>query len=153
MEFLPLLTSKVMFLYGNETWATKEEDLAYLVILSHTTALFAETKLLKFEDIITATKLKFAFDFKTGNLPDDLKGMLQFSNDVQFYMTRCSVKKCLFVQSTSYGIKTLKYSVPVIWNQFSSFNDQINEIKNHMQLNKFLKKYFLSRYEIGNNIL
>ena len=82
--------------------------------------------------------------------------MFQFSNDVHSYMTRCSVKKCLFVpliQSTSYGIKTLKYSVPVIWNQFSSLNDQINEIKNHMQLNKSLKKYFLSRYEIGNNIL
>ena len=119
---------------------------------SHTTPLFAETKLLKFEDITTATKLKFAFDFKTGNLPDDLKGMFQFGNDVHSYMARCSVKKCLFVpliQSTSYGIKTLKYSVPVIWNQFSSLNDQINEIKNHMQLNK----YFLSRYEIDNNIL
>ena len=90
---------------------------------SHTTPLFAETKLLKFEDIITATKLKFAFDYKTGNLPDDLKGMFQFSNDVHSYMTCCSVKKCLFVpliQSTSYGIKTLKYSVQVIWNQFSS---------------------------------
>ena len=53
---------------------------------SHTTPLFAETKLLKFEDMIIATKLKFAFDFKTGDLPDDLKGMFQFSNGVHSYM-------------------------------------------------------------------
>ena len=74
---------------------------------------------------IIASKLKLAFDFKTGNLPDDLKGMFQYSNDVHPYMTCCSTNKGLFipsVQSTSYGIKTLTFSVPVTWNNFSSLN-------------------------------
>ena len=52
-------------------------------------------------------------------------------------MTRCSVKKCLFVpliQSTSYGIKTLKYSVPVIWNQIFFQIPSDNDIEEPIQL-------------------
>ena len=39
---------------------------------SHTSTLFAMDNLLKFEDIITANKLKLALDFKLKALPDEL---------------------------------------------------------------------------------
>ena len=102
-----------------------------------------------------ASKFKLAFDFKTGNIPDDLNGMFKYSNDVHPYMTCCSINKGLFIpsiQSILYGIKTLKFSVPVTRNNFSSLNSQLNDIKNHFQLNTFLRKYVISRYGLGVSI-
>ena len=92
---------------------------------SHTITLFADNEILKLEDIITANKLKLGFDFKTNSLPEDLLNMFQFSCDVHKHKTRSVANDGLFVpsvKSTTYGINTLKYSVPVTWNSFSMLN-------------------------------
>ena len=51
------------------------------------------------------------------------------------------------INSTSYGINTLRYSIPVIWNDFSNLNDQLSNIKTPLQLKTFLKKHFISQYK------
>ena len=87
---------------------------------SHT-PLFVKDKLLTFHDIITLNKLKLPFDFKLNALPEDLCILFHLNSTLHSYSTRSVTKQGSFVpgiQSTSYGIKTVKFSVPVIWNSF-----------------------------------
>ena len=95
---------------------------------SHTPPLFIKDKLINFLDIITSNKLKLAFDFKSNTLPEDLCILFHLNSTLHSYITLTVTKEGFFVpgiQSTSYGIKTLKYSVPVIWNSFALSNPEL----------------------------
>ena len=97
---------------------------------SHTPPLFIKDKLITFLDIITSYKL--AFDFKSNTLPEDLCILFHLNSTLHSYTTHSVTKEGFFVpgiQSTSYGIKTLKYSVPVIWNSFALSNPELCGIK------------------------
>ena len=70
---------------------------------------------------------------------------------VHSYSTRSVTKEGFVVpgvHSTSYGIKTLKYSVSVIWNSFALSNPELCEIKHSSQLKRFLKDHFISQYTL-----
>ena len=95
---------------------------------SPTMTLFADNGMLKFEDIITCTKL--AFKFKKNILPIDLSDLFKYCH-VHSYTTHTVSKEGFFVpmiNATSYGINTLRYSIPVIWNDFSSISSQISKL-------------------------
>ena len=95
--------------------------------------------LLKLDDIITCNKIKLAFDFKNNALPVDLNELFKYCHDVHSYPTRTAFKEGFFVpmiKSTIYGINTLRYSVPVVWNKFSNLNNQLSNIKTSLQLKK-----------------
>ena len=119
---------------------------------SHTT-LFATDKLLKFEDIVTSNKLKLAQEFKLKTLPEDLNNLFYLNSTVHSYCTRSVTNKGFFVpaiNSTSNGINTLKYSVPVTWNTFSISNPKLCEINHSTQLNFFLKDHFIGDYNLND---
>ena len=118
---------------------------------SHTPPLFVKDKLLTFHDIITLNILKLAFDFKLNALLEDLCILFHLNSTHHSYSTRSVTKEGFFVPgvySTSYGIKTLKYSVPVIWNSFALSNPELCEIKHSSQLKRFLKDNFISQYTL-----
>ena len=118
---------------------------------SHTPPLFIKDKLITFLDIITSNKLKLAFDFKSNTLPEYLCILFHLNSTLHSYTMRSVTKEGFFVpgiQSTSYGIKTLKYSVPVIWNSFALSNPELCDIKYSFQLKWFLKDHFISRYTL-----
>ena len=72
--------------------------------------------------MITLNKLKPVLDYKLKEIPDDLCNLFHLNSTVHSYCTRSVTKEVFFVsiiRSTSYGINTLKCSVPVTWNNFS----------------------------------
>ena len=117
---------------------------------SHTISLFVDNGLLKLDDIITCNKIKLAFDFKNNAFPVDLNELFKYCHDVHSYPTRTVFKEGFFVpmiKSTAYGINTLRYSVPVVWNKFSNLNNQLSNIKTSLQLKKLLKTHFITQYK------
>ena len=121
---------------------------------SHTISLFVDNGLLKLDDIITC-KIKLAFDFKNNALPVDLNELFKYCHDVHSYPTRTAFKEGFFVpmiKSTTYGINTLRYSVPVVWNKFSNLNNQLSNIKTTLQLKKLLKTHFIAQYKKSDQL-
>ena len=119
---------------------------------SHTLKLFANNKLIKLENIITSTSLKLVFDFKINILPLELMSLFQQAREIRNHGTRGALNDALFVPrivSTNYGIRSLKYSAPLIWNEFSRSYPVVCHFKHSRGLLSFLKNHFISMY---NNI-
>ena len=113
---------------------------------SHTPPLFIKDKLITFLDIITSNKLQLAFDFKSNTLPEDLCILFHLNSTLHSYTTHSVTKEGFFVpgiQSTSYGIKTLKYC-PCNLDSFALSNPELCDIKYSFQLKGFLKDHFIS---------
>ena len=155
-------------MYASSVWSlTSKDNLNQISILQnkcirlinfaqfnvHTSTLFAKDNLLKLEDIITLNKLKLALDYKLKAIPDYLCNLFHLNSTVHSYCTRSVTKEGFFVptiRSTSYGINTLKYSVPVTWNNFSLSNLKLCEIQHSLQLKKFLKDHFIAQYSLND---
>ena len=114
---------------------------------SHTIKLFANNKIIKFEDIITSTLLKLVFEFKTNSLPLELMSLFQHAKEIHNYGTRRALNDDLFVPriaSTKHGLRSLKYSAPLTWNEFSRSNHELGHLKHLRGLLSYLKNHFLS---------
>ena len=99
---------------------------------SHTNNMFLDNKLLKLEDLIKLEQIKLIFDFKNKNLPVDLLDLFKLSSDINSHITRSGSKGCMFIpqiKTTNFGIKSLRYSATVLWNNFIKCND-VNDIRN-----------------------
>ena len=111
--------------------------------------MFLDNKLLKFDDLIKVEQLKLIFDFKNKNLPIDLLDLFKLSSDINSHITRSASKGCMFIpqiKTTNFGIKSLRYSAAVLWNNFIKCNE-VNDIRNIGLFKKYLKVSFLSLYE------
>ena len=100
--------------------------------------------------MISSNKIKLAFDLKNNALSVDLNELFKYCHDVHSYPTCTAFKEGFFVpmiKSTTYGINTLRYSVPVVWNKFSNLNNQLSNIKTSFQLKKLLKTHFIAQYK------
>ena len=92
--------------------------------------------------------MKLVFDFKHNNLPDDLSQLFKLNNN--YYNTRNVSNERLYIQTvltTGFGIKSIKYSSPTLWNSFLKSNNIINTFNNGYALSKYLKKYYISLYD------
>ena len=101
-----------------------------------TNNLFEENKLLKLDDIIKFDQLEIVFLFKNGDLPKELNTL--FKLNINTYNTRNASKGGLSIpkiNTTSFGIRSLRYSASVTWNEcIKSINDfkdskSINQLK------------------------
>ena len=151
-------------LYGCPVWSlTKKENLDSITILqkkciriinfapfnSHTNNIFFDNKLLKFDDIIKVEQLKVVFDFKNKNLPIDLLDLFKLNSDINSHITRNASKGGMFIpqmKTTNFGIKSLRYSAAVLWNNFIK-NNEIKDITKASVFKKYLKDFFLSTYK------
>ena len=69
--------------------------------------------------------------------------------DENFHITRSASKGCMFIpqiKTTNFGIKSLRYSAAVLWNNFIKCNE-VNDIRNIGLFKKYLKVSFLSLYK------
>ena len=116
---------------------------------THTNPLFAENKLLKFDDIITYGLLKTVFDFYKGYLPEDLQDLFKFSKNIHTHNTRNSSNDGRFilkVESTNFGIYSIRYKAPTVWNQYIKDFPNIRKLKSFNQFKTSLRKHFISTY-------
>ena len=93
--------------------------------------------------------MKLVFDFKNNNLPDDLTHLFILNSEINNYNTRNVCNKGMYIPKVitqSFGIKSLKYSAPSIWNSILKIDNSINSINNSNSLGKYLKNYFITLY-------
>ena len=119
---------------------------------SHTNNLFEENKLLKLDDIIKFEQLKLVFLFKNGGLPKELNTL--FKLNINTYNTRNASKgvpSIPMINTTSFGIRSLRYSASVTWNEcIKSIND-FKDIKSINQLKNVMKNYISIVINVNND--
>ena len=93
--------------------------------------------------------MKLICDFKNNNLPEDLTHLFTLNSEINKYHTRNVCNEGLFIPkiiTTNFGINSLKYSAPTLWNSILKNDISLNSFKNHYSLGKYLKKQFISLY-------
>ena len=121
----------------------------FLPINSHTNNLFIANNLLKLQDIIKVEIMKFVCDFKNNNLPDDLIHLFTLNSEINKYHTRNVCNEGLFIPkiiTTNFGLNSLKYSAPTLWNSILKNDISLNSFKNRHSLGNYLKKLFILSY-------
>ena len=115
---------------------------------SHTNPLFIQNRLLKLDDIIESSHLQLIFEFTNKNLHEDLCNLFNFTVDVHTHNT-CVMHKGLFIPSintSNFGNKSLRFSAPMLWNNFIKSYPVILNFKHKSQLKFCLKKIYNSKY-------
>ena len=104
---------------------------------------------MKFTDVIKIEQLKLAFQFKQKMLPTDIQNLFKLNSEVSSHNTRNVCNEGLFIPriyTTSFGNKSLKYSVPLLWNNFLKDNSKINTSNKLDTFKRYLKNVFLETY-------
>ena len=115
----------------------------------HSNSLFKDNKILKLNDIIKFQQLKLAFQFKNNLLPNDLRKLFQYN--INIFNTRNMSQgglKVPKISTVSYGNRSLRYNVPLTWNNFIN-NVDMDNINNLNQLKNSFKKITLNSYVEG----
>ena len=133
---------------------------------SHTNQLFIALKLLKVRDIISLNQLNIVYDFYDNSLPNDLMSLFQPSIDVHTtnMQLNSSIKNLIHIPSintSTYGIQSLKYTCAKLWNEYFTkgisinsdrkHNVSFNKIKSIHHFKKVLKKHFLHMYSLEDD--
>ena len=113
----------------------------------HTNPIFASLKLLKIDDLMQFQILKFIFQFYEKKLPSNLGDLFQINASIHCYSTRQSQSLHIPKVNTShYGISSLKYKGPFIWNNFVQNNDLLDNLSSLFSFKKMLKENFINKY-------
>ena len=113
---------------------------------SHTNELFLKNKIIKLMDIINIEKVNLAFQFNQRLLPDDIMNLFQYNTNS--YNTRNMSSGGLRIppiRTDTYGNKSLRYSVPYLWNIFINQHDH-SKFKSVHQIRQYLKKFYIDSY-------
>ena len=89
-------------------------------------------------------QLKLVFQFNHNMLPTDLLNLFVLNNVVSSQHTRNVCNEGLFIPriyTTSFGNKSLRYSAPLLWNNFLRVNSKINSINKLDTFKSYLKKH------------
>ena len=116
----------------------------------HTTPI-KNFKILKLQDIIKFNTLKLIYLYYKDQLPLKIKYIFTTNESVNLYNTRGG--KLLFiphVNTTHYGIKSLRYNGLVIWNDFFRNTDNNNNLfsTSTSKFKHYLKDLLISQYNI-----
>ena len=117
----------------------------------HTTPIFKNFKILKLQDIIKFNTLKLIYLYYMDQLPLEIKDIFTTNESVNLYNTRG--RKLLsipLVNTTRYGIKSLRYNGPVIWNDFFQNADNNKNLCNTgiSKFKHYLKDLLINQYNI-----
>ena len=116
----------------------------------HTNLLFYNNKIIKFPDVVKTNQLLFVNQFINKNLPDDLNNLFTFSTNIHNHVTRSSKNSGLFipnVSSTNFGLYSLKYVAPCVWNDFSRVHPEISRFNNIKTFKKYIINFFIEQYK------
>ena len=165
-------------LYGCNLWGiTSEENIQKIEVLqkkcvrilsfapfnSHANQFFIDLNILKVRDIIDSQQIKFAYDFHTNRLPQDIMDLFTYTKNI--HTTNLVLKKSKkdffylpSITTVTYGNKSLRYRCSELWNRIVNNGIAISaDVKSHVTLNKIksghhlkktLKKHFLYKYTL-----
>ena len=117
-------------IYACNVWGlTSEENLNKIEVLqrkclriisfsgfrSHTNHLFTEYRILKVRDVIKLQQLQLLYSFLDNSLPTNLRKMFKLNEDVHTHHTR-QVFHIPGVNTSIYGINSIKFRCPDLWN-------------------------------------
>ena len=91
---------------------------------------------MKLQDIFKVEVMKLVCDFKYNCLSDDLIHLLTLNEGL--YIPK--------IITTNFGLNSLKYYAPTLWNSILKNHISLNSFKTHHSLAKYLKKLFISPY-------
>ena len=136
---------------------------------SHSNEIFIDLGLLKVRDLISSSQLKLVYDFHNFQLPSDLMTLFKLSSDVHttHRELNSTVNRLLHIpnaKTTSYGLKSLRYQCPKLWNEVfkkgliqvdddKNNSVKLSDIKTKKGFNSVLKKYFLHSYTIELEVI
>ena len=92
--------------------------------------------------------MKILCEFLGNSSPDDLKGMFKLNSDIHNQLTR-QLFHIPAVNSTTYGINSIRYSVPKLYydtfknNSIATDRSNLYHIHNTFQFKGVLKKHFV----------
>ena len=90
-------------------------------------------------------QLKLAFQFKHKMLPTDLFTLFELNSVVKSsHSTRNVCNEGLFIPrifTTSFGITSLRYAAPLLWNKFLKCHLEINTFNKLVTFNRYLQKF------------
>ena len=111
---------------------------------AHTSPLFFELKLLKFQDHIKLQTLYFMHQFFTGKLPNIFDSFFIKTSDKHNVNTRFATRTTFYVPKirTNYGKFNIRYNGPKLWNE----TDERFKILTPHLFKKELTKHFIKFY-------
>ena len=110
---------------------------------------------MKFQAIIKVEVMKLVCDFKNHNLSDDLIHLFTLNSEINKYHTKNVCNEGLYIPkitTSNFGLNSLKYYAPTLWNSILKNHISLNSFKNHHSLGKYLKKLFISPYNTNQMI-
>ena len=162
--------------YGSQIWGQKNNSSLKKIITlqkcavriitfspfrSHTTTLFRDLIILKFQDHTYVNNCLFVFDHFHNHLPVSLSSLFLKTSDIHHHATRNNDNQKLHVPSintSKYGINSIKHQCILNWNSSLNrskllFNNTLNNtttVRNmtRNQYKKILYKSFFTSYEV-----
>ena len=137
--------------------------MAFAPFNSHTNPLFQALKLLKVRDVVKINQIKLVYDFYDNSLPTDLMSLFQSSANVHTtnMQLNSAIKHLIHipgVNTTTYGINSIKFTCARLWNEFftrgisisSDKNENVpfSKMKSVNHFKKVLKKHFFYVYSL-----
>ena len=149
--------------YGSTVWSfTSQKNMNKIFVLQkkctrlltfsdygeHTSPIFKYLKVLKLQDIIKFSILKFIYFYFNDQLPLQVKNIFIKNESVNLNNTRGG--KLLFIphiNTTHFSTKSLRYNGPLTWNNFSQSMNNNNFVNLAIsKFKKFLKDLILENY-------
>ena len=152
--------------YGSQIWGLTNNPCVKKVFLlqkaairiitfsdfrAHTSTLFKDTKILKFQDRVTLENCLFVYDFFKNKLPRCFNNYFKTLKETyrSNVCTRNSKSGCLVLtsaKSTKYGLHSFKRMAINTWNTFTKvFRDDLLQLS-RTELKKRIITYFLNSY-------
>ena len=106
--------------------------------------IFKSLNVLKIQDIFKAESLKFVYDSVNKNNPFQFHEYFHYSSNI--HNTTANRKGFLntpLVRTVTYGLKSIKYTGCVLWNNLP---DQVKNSQTKKSFSKSVKKYFVNAY-------
>jgi hypothetical protein len=114
--------------------------------LSHTSPLFCNFNILKFEQIKLYQSGEFMYRFDHGLLPPVFKGFFNLASQIHSHSTRNSSNyRCIFAR-TNYRLFSIRATGPSLWNKIPQ------EVRQFPSLSLFKKKLSSHLVGISNNV-
>ena len=118
---------------------------------AHTNPLFNALKFLKFEDIVSFEILKFMFDVKNKQTPKVITKFFHSNMSVHDHFTRANQNFHIrSVNSSQYGLRSLRTHGVSLWNNFVSNHQTIANISFRNPFTSKVKEILLIKYLSDN---
>ena len=129
----------------------------------HSSPLFKKLNIIKLSDLIKYHISIFMFKFHNQLLPSVFNSYFTSVENIHSYNTRATAKKCYYLPKarTNYGLFSVRYQGPKIWNMIEQqikLSSSIHQFKQKLKIEFFstywyFPRYFFFLYSLHSNFL